>query len=152
MSVSALSAAKTLCILRDWSISNLELQKILYLAHMYHMGVHNGAPLINEPFEAWNYGPVVPEIYQRVKGFGSGPVQNVFHWIEPVPMGSSEFRSLREAAEVTKNVRASQLVANTHAQDGAWAHAYQPNVTGIRIPNAAILNEYRRRAAANPAA
>ena len=152
MSVSALSAAKTLCILRDWSVSNLELQKILYLAHMYHMGVHNGAPLIKEPFEAWNYGPVVPDLYQRAKGFGSGPVQNVFHWIDPVPMGTSEFQSLREAAEVTRRLRPSQLVANTHAPGGAWYSTYRPNVTGIRIPNAAILNEYRSRSAANSAA
>jgi uncharacterized phage-associated protein len=146
MAVHAFSAAKTICVLRDWSVSNLELQKILYLAHMYHMGVHGGAPLIYEPFEAWNYGPVVPDLYHRMKTFGSGPVQNVFHWIDSVPMGTPEFESLREAAEGTKNMRPSQLVANTHSTAGAWATVYQPNVMGVRIPNAAILNEYRARA------
>jgi uncharacterized phage-associated protein len=146
MAVSAASAAKTICVLRDWSVSNLELQKILYLAHMFHMGVHDGAPLIREPFEAWNYGPVVPELYQRMKPFGSDPVQNVFHWIEMVPMGIPEFKSLNDAIEGTKNLRASQLVANTHSSDGAWAKVYRPNIAGIRIPNAAILNEYRARA------
>jgi uncharacterized phage-associated protein len=146
MAVSALSAAKTICMLRDWSVSNLEVQKILYLAHMYHMGVHDGSPLIREPFEAWNYGPVVPELYHRMKTFGSGPVQNVFHWIEPVPMVTPEFASLREAVEGTRNLRASQLVANTHSMGGAWAATYHPNVTGLKIPNAAILNDFRNRA------
>lgn len=146
MAVPALSAAKTICSLRDWSVSNLEVQKILYLAHMYHMGVYNGAPLIYEPFEAWNYGPVVPELYQRMKTFGSGPVQNVFHWIDLVPMQSPEFLSLRDAVEGTKNLRASQLVANTHSPNGAWSNTYQPNVKGLKISNAAILNEYRARA------
>lgn len=146
MAVSALSAAKSICVLRDWSVSNLEVQKILYLAHMYHMGAHEGAPLIQEAFEAWNYGPVVPELYHRMKTFGSGPVQNVFHWVESVPMGTPEFESLREAVEGTKHMKAGQLVANTHWNTGAWATTYQPNVFGIKIPNTAILNEYRARA------
>lgn len=146
MSVSALSAAKTICTLRDWSVSNLEVQKILYLAHMFHMGVHGGAPLINEPFEAWDYGPVVPELYHRMKTFGSGPVQNVFHWIPLVDMASPEFLSLRDASEGTKKMRASQLVANTHWTGGAWASTYRPNMAGLKIPNATILNEYRARA------
>lgn len=146
MAVSADSAAKTICVLRDWSVSNLEVQKILYLAHMFHMGVHDGAPLIREPFEAWNYGPVVPELYHRMKPFGSGPVQNVFHWVDLVPMNTPEFESIHDAVEGTKNLRASQLVANTHSTSGAWATVYRPNITGIRIPNSAILNEYRARA------
>ena len=146
MAVSADSAAKTICVLRDWSVSNLEVQKILYLAHMFHMGVHGGAPLIHEPFEAWNYGPVVPELYQRMKPFGSGPVQNVFHWIDMVPMGTPEFESLNDAIQGTKKLRASQLVANTHTVDGAWARVYRPNIAGIRIPNTAIMDEYRARA------
>ena len=146
MAVSADSAAKTICALRDWSVSNLEVQKILYMAHMYHMGVHDGAPLIHEHFEAWNYGPVIPELYHRMKAFGSGPVQNVFHWVDLVPMGTPEFVTLNDVIEGTKNLRTSQLVANTHWTGGAWANTYQPNVTGLRIPNGAIWNEYRARA------
>lgn len=151
MAIPALSAARTLCELRDWSVSNLELQKILYLAHMYHMAQHNGAPLINEAFEAWNYGPVVPEVYQHVKGFGSGPIQNVFHWIVGVPSTLPEYATLKSAAEGTKHMTAGQLVANTHWDEGAWASIYQPNLRGLKIPNAAILDEYRRRTA-KPAA
>ena len=49
MSVSALSAAKTFCELRDWKISNLELQKLLYIAQMLHLGRY-GTPLISERF------------------------------------------------------------------------------------------------------
>lgn len=150
MAVSADSAAKTICVLRDWSVSNLEVQKILYLAHMFHMGVHDGAPLIREPFEAWNYGPVVPELYQRMKAFGSGPVQNVFHWIEMVPMSTYEFDSLNDAIEGTRKLSASQLVANTHSAHGAWARVYRPNLMGIRIPNTAIMDEYRARATKHP--
>lgn len=145
MAVPALSAGRTLCELRDWSVSNLELQKILYLAQMYYLGQHDGAPLIREKFEAWDYGPVVPELYHHVKGFGSGPVRNVFHWIDPVAPNTPEFEALSAAAAVTKGMRASQLVANTHWNGGAWARVYSPNIFGIKIPNSAILNDYRSR-------
>lgn len=147
MAVSAFSAAKTLCELRKWEISNLSLQKILYLAHMYHLGVNSGAPLILEEFEAWNYGPVVPDLYHRMKPFGSDYVGNVFHWVESVTPDQEEYRSLQMAAEGTRHMSPGQLVANTHSDDGAWAKVYRPNLRGIKIPNSAILDEYNTRLA-----
>lgn len=38
MTVSVLAAAKRLAQRSNWSLSNLELQNILYLAHMFYMG------------------------------------------------------------------------------------------------------------------
>jgi uncharacterized phage-associated protein len=148
MAVSALSAARTLCELRKWNVSNLELQKILYLAHMFYLG-RNGAPLLNEDFEAWDYGPVIPELYHRAKAFGSGPVRNVFHWVPPVPPGTTEYEVLREAVEATRAMRAGQLVAITHWDRGAWAQVYRPGLRGVKIPNHAIAGEYRDRVPAD---
>jgi len=51
VAVPALLAARTICELRDWSVSNLELQKILYFAQMIHLGETDGHPLIGENFE-----------------------------------------------------------------------------------------------------
>lgn len=147
MSVPALSAARTLCELRDWTISNLALQKILYLAHMFHLG-QTGQPLISEPFEAWEYGPVVPSVYRRAKVFGNGPVQNVFHWVPPVKSGSTEYSALAEAAKQTKNMTSGRLVSITHWPKGAWATQYRPDMRGIAIPNSLILDEFRARTTA----
>lgn len=144
MAISALSAGRTLCKLRDWSVSNLELQKILYLAHMYYLG-RLGVPLIREEFEAWDYGPVIPELYRHLKGFGADPVRNVFHWIDPVAPNTPEYAALSTFAVATKGMSAGQLVANTHWQGGAWDKFYHPNIVGIKIPNSEILNEYRSR-------
>mgnify|MGYP006283548483 CR=1 FL=1 len=77
MTVSVLSAAKRLAARSGWTLSNLELQKILYLAHMVHLGRTDGAPLVHGLFEAWDYGPVHPDLYHRVKIFGSSPVKNI---------------------------------------------------------------------------
>lgn len=143
MTVAALSAARSVCEIRDWSVSNLELQKILYLAHMFYLG-RQGQPLIAENFEAWDYGPVIPDLYHRVKGFGNGPVRNVFHWVSPATRGP-QYDILKEAAEATKNTSPSRLVAITHWDHGAWAQCYRPGVGGIVIPNDLIKAEYLAR-------
>jgi uncharacterized phage-associated protein len=141
MTISALEAAKTLCELRDWSLSNLQIQKILYLAHMFYLG-ENKEPLIQESFEAWDYGPVVPEVYRNAAGFGNGPVVGRFWWVDSAPVDGPEFKMLKEAAEKTKGVTAARLVAITHRHGGAWAHNYIPEVRGRRIPNEDIMKEY----------
>lgn len=145
MATGALNAARTVCELRNWSVSNLELQKILYIAHMFHLG-RTGQPLLVQDFEAWDYGPVVPELYHRVKGFGNAPVGNVFHWISPVALGPDR-DILNECADATRNTTASRLVAITHWDNGAWAKCYRPGVRGIIIPNALIAEEYQAREA-----
>ncbi|MDQ2080235.1 DUF4065 domain-containing protein [Xanthobacteraceae bacterium Astr-EGSB] len=145
MAVSALSAARTLCEMRDWTVSNLEIQKILYLAHMFHLGKTRGQPLVREDFEAWDYGPVLPEVYHRAKPFGSDRVRNVFHWVSALDAVSPEYATLKEASDATKGLSAGRLVAITHWDHGAWANAYRPGLRGAKITNAAILDEYDRR-------
>lgn len=147
MPVSALSAARSLCEMSGWTISNLKLQKVLYLAHMYHLG-KTGRPLIDENFQAWEYGPVVADVYRQAKGFGNGPVRNVFHWFAGVPTDSEEYSSLSEAYRATQNMSAGQLVSLTHWPKGAWYKCYSPEMRGIVIPNTNIMEEYRARQSA----
>ncbi len=146
MAVSPLAAAKRMCKRSDWALSNLELQKILYIAHMFHLG-GEGAPLISGHFEAWDYGPVQPSVYHKVKVFGADPIGNIFHSVEDLPEGS-EARLLDEAVDKLGNAAPGKLVAITHWVDGAWAKFYVKGSRGIVIPNEAILAEYRDRARA----
>ena len=50
-------------------ISPMKIQKLLYLAHGYHLGMYD-APLIEENFEAWKFGPVISAIYHDCKHYG----------------------------------------------------------------------------------
>src|ERR1700719_3154100 len=80
MPVHSLIAAKKVCQIRDWAVSNLEINKILYLGHMAMMGRSDGGSLlVIENFQAWDYGPVLPSVYHRTKAFGDDYVQDVFH-------------------------------------------------------------------------
>jgi len=54
-------------------ITNLKLQKLLYYAQGFHL-VLFGKPLFTEKIQAWQYGPVVPEVYQIYSQYGSNPL------------------------------------------------------------------------------
>jgi uncharacterized phage-associated protein len=111
---------------------------------MLHIGRTN-SPLLTSNFEAWDYGPVMPELYHRVKIFGSDPVGNVFRGSVAIPEGSEEASSLDETAEQLGHAEASRLVAITHWDRGAWAKHYYPGQRGVIIPNDDIRQEYLDR-------
>lgn len=54
-------------------ITNLKLQKVLYFAQAYYLA-KLGKPIFGEKLEAWKYGPVVPEVYHKLKCNGSKPI------------------------------------------------------------------------------
>jgi len=54
-------------------ISNLKLQKLLYYAQAWHLAYFENR-LINEDFEAWVHGPVLPKAYLEFCDFGWKPI------------------------------------------------------------------------------
>ena len=52
------------------SLSPMKLQKLVYFAHGWHLALTNGEKLINEMIEAWDYGPVIPSLYNEFRKFG----------------------------------------------------------------------------------
>lgn len=45
-------------------MSNLKLQKMLYYEQGFHLAAFD-TPLFDENIEAWMFGPVVPEVYEK---------------------------------------------------------------------------------------
>ena len=68
------AVAKKFCEARSWQISNLTLQKMLYIAQVIYLGTFDSR-LFKAEFEAWDYGPVIPEVYHRFKIFGDKYIQ-----------------------------------------------------------------------------
>jgi len=142
VTVSIFSAAKRLAVCSGWSLSNLKIQKLIYLAHMFYMGRNNGEPLVNGRFEAWDYGPVNPDLYHLLKIYGSDPVGNIFRGFPNIG-GKAEGEILDEVYDAIGDSTAGKLVAATHRKGGAWEKNYQIGKREISIPNTDILQEYR---------
>ena len=138
MPLQPFEATKKLCERSQWTLSNLEVQKHLFLAQLAHMKT-NESRLIDVTFEAWDYGPVVPEIYRGVRQFAARPVQNIFHSL--YYSSKPEDQVLYDSYDKYRNKTPGQLVALTHKPQGAWDHNYKAGVLGIRIPDKDIYQE-----------
>ncbi len=149
MTVNSGALARRVCELGEWQVTNLALQKIMYLLHMIYMGRNDGEPLVREEFEAWDYGPVLPSVYRQARIFGGSPIRDVFLGVKD--LADTQYDALiKEGCGYLLPKRPGELVAITHAKGGAWAKNYRPGVLGKRIPNSDILDEYRRRTRDRP--
>lgn len=140
--MSVLAAAQTLGAEAGWSLTNLHMQKVLYIAQMLHMG-RTGRPLFNDRFEAWEYGPVVPALYRHAKMYKNKPVAGLplGHPFEP---GSAEAQTIRDAYAMTRHMTPAQLVSYLHQPGGAWDQNFRPGELGCAIPQAGILADWER--------
>lgn len=55
-------------------ITDLKAQKLLYYAQGMSLAKLN-EPLFNDDFVAWQHGPVIPELYNELKKFGSQQIE-----------------------------------------------------------------------------
>lgn len=60
--------------IRNQVVTNMALNKLVYFAHGWHLALFD-KPLIDSPFEAWQWGPVHPQIYRQFKSFGDKPIR-----------------------------------------------------------------------------
>ena len=139
MAATIMQVARTLGQISGWSLSNLELQKIAYIAEMIHLG-RTGAPLVDENWQAWNYGPVQPALYHKAKVFGTSPVKDIFN-ASTLDEGS-QFKAINDAYQIMKKMNPGQMVAVTHRPNGAWSKHFNTARRGVVIPKRDIAEEY----------
>lgn len=138
MTIDVLQAAKCLGRMSNWRFSNLELQKVIYICHMLHLGQEE-KPLVKGHFQAWDYGPSHPSLYHRLKCFGSSSIDK---------SALANVRDLR--IDVYRNMinilkSDPKLVAISHWEKGAWAKSCIYGMKDLVISNDDVLEEYKER-------
>lgn len=138
------TVAKFVCEQSGWRVSQLTLQKLIYLAQVEFLG-ENERRLVDTTFEAWNLGPVSPNLYHKVKVFGAAPVKDVFYDARVFTRHDPRREKLDSVCDRFLGKRPGDLIEITHWDFGAWAQKYEPNVRGVQITDDDILREYRNR-------
>lgn len=124
-------------------VTQMKLQKMVYFAHGYHLAKY-GEPLIIEQFEAWKFGPVVQDIYQTYKLYGSDPIMDTYFLPKPPrnyrykPLSDSAVDSIEYTWKVTKLLSANQLSQWSHLDGSPWARVYDPTKSSTTIPDESI--------------
>lgn len=117
-----------------YSISNLKLQKILYFVQANFL-VSVGTPCFEEEIEAWDFGPVVPEVYHEFKIFGSADIPKAVCLNAGEMILRKDKALINEIVEQCAKYPASVLVEITHRQ-APWREAYEKYCNNIIEKNA----------------
>ena len=110
-------------------LSPMKLQKLMFFLNGWYLAIH-GRPAIVQPFEAWEYGPVIKSIYQSLKQYRSGTVTEYLKTFDPVSSSHNAFvvsdsdREFHEVLDLTWEkyigIPALQLSAMTHSPGSPW--------------------------------
>ena len=128
-------------------VTQMKLQKMLFFAQGYHLS-RFGVPLIKETFQAWKYGPVVPNIYQDFKLYGSSPITDTNYlsfsrgFLEVATLDAKAQDAIDYTWEITKNTTASSLSNWTHQPGTPWDKVYNPIETDKVIDNGLIKSYF----------
>lgn len=114
-------------------ITPMKIQKFVYLAHG-HALVERPQPIINEFFEAWKFGPVLPSLYHECKRYGPNAITDYVRdldlqtW-ERFPASIPDDPHVQEIVEFVWQAyggyAASTLSDWTHAKGGPWDEVTQ---------------------------
>lgn len=113
-------------------VTNMRLNKLLYFAQGVHLA-RTGAPLFQDDFEAWEWGPVVPAVYHRYKKHRDCPIEKA----DP-PVGDfeeREYASLLDTLREFGGYTTSRLMNMTHAPGGPWDTAMRGGARLEAKPN-----------------
>lgn len=120
-------------------ITNLKLQKIVYLAQAASLAI-NGKPLFNDEIQAWMYGPVIPSVYNHYHSYKDRKIDKPD---KTVNIDTKTTELLESVWELFGGYSASQLVTITHGHS-PWIDTFR-NGQGARqvIPQEKMRLFYR---------
>ena len=129
------------------TVSIMSLLKLCYIAHGWRLEI-TGEPLFSNEIEAWQYGPVIPEVYRAFRHQGVQVNSEVpFHGCAISPE-DEDF--LEQIYGIYGGMSAFQLSDLTHVVGGPWDIATKAGGNYAPIPNDLIKQHYetkRQRAA-----
>lgn len=140
--------------LKGHQMTNMVMQKTLFYAHGWHYKVM-GTQLLNNTFEAWDYGPVIRVVYDTFKQYGKNPIIEKAKRFDPKAncyvnaecnLTTNE-RAFLELIYDTYAVQdAYKLSEDSHIEGGPW-HTIRKSAEaevcpGMKIPNELIKSYF----------
>ncbi len=137
-------------------LSPMALLKVLYFAHAWHLAKFK-TPLVAQPFEAWERGPVNRVVYEQIKKFGKSAISERLNVLDPISVKfvpascemSNELKQfLSNIFAYYGRVHPFKLSEITHVSgtpwDIVWQAAEKSAVPGMWIPDKLILEWFEK--------
>ena len=121
MAYSAVELSKyivTKCANDKCPITNLQLQKILYYIQKDYLSRNELA--FDDLFEAWQFGPVIRQVYYYFCGNGAMPIISKYDTV----IDKSDRCHVDPIVEEERKLDPWDLVEDTHKQGRAWSKVF----------------------------
>lgn len=141
----------------EQGLTQLQIQKLVYIAHGWNLAV-SGEPLTSVEPEAWDRGPVYRDLRNKISHIGSKRLTRKIHENDDNPF--AVFASENRGREIVANLNNTEekivsLVWNryghlhgftlsdlTHEPDTPWHEVYHSRGRNAAIPNTVIERHY----------
>jgi uncharacterized phage-associated protein len=141
--ISVANAFLDLARREEKSLTNMQLQKLVYIAHGYCLAQLN-QPLFHNNVHAFQWGPVIPNLYKLLNQYGAGEVKDFIPNDEPpIPLNSPEMEIIKEVWDYYGDFSAFQLSNFTHRAGTPWSETWRINQFGV-ISDDLIAKHYRK--------
>jgi uncharacterized phage-associated protein len=101
-------------------LTHMRLQKLLYYAQGWSLALRQ-RPLFADQIQAWAHGPVVPDVYRRLRDKSDGFISPDDLADEP-SLSGDDAKFVREVWETYKDYSATRLRKMTH-EEPPWLEA-----------------------------
>lgn len=133
-------------------LTPMKLMKLTYIAHGWSLALLN-RDLFRNRIEAWQYGPVIPDLYQATKIYGRVPIPpSKINDAAPSNVDIQVRALLEEVWAKYGGYDAIALSNMTHMSGTPWDIVYKPGRKGIEISDELIKSHYKDLASGRRAA
>ncbi len=128
----------------DDTLTPMQVLKLVYIAHGWRLGLY-GRPLIRDEVQAWQYGPVIPKLYNAMRGYRSNPVTSRLRADRSDRLlNKNEESVIKQVFDIYGGMSGPALSRLTHAPGTPWALTYDEGVFNTTISNDLIEDHYER--------
>ena len=147
-------------------LTPMQIQKLVYFSHGWHLAFAQG-PLSAEHAQAWQWGPVFPELYHALKRWGGGPIEEQVS-VMRAELKGDDYRLIQTVPAIPESAPFSpQLIDRvwavygcmsgpalsqlSHDPEGPWhkIRTESRGERGVDIPDAMILDYFKAKLSAN---
>lgn len=123
-------------------MTNMRINKLMYFAQGWSLARYN-KPLFKAEIQAWDYGPVVPPIYHRLKTSGRDKIKGVMDEDYADHFTPEESQLLMDIQRTYNVYSTNGLVILTHKKGTPWSDAYAKG-KGTAIPLEAMKTYFKK--------
>lgn len=120
-------------------ISPLKLQKLLFLSYE-KMALDVNSPLFEGSFEVWRHGPVMKNVYDYYKHYGSEIIDEDI--VGTMDLSNQNIELIKDILCEYGDISAWRLVDLTHRRDGIWHHKMSTGENSITFKD---IQNYKRK-------